>query len=132
MMTKHQYQKNIWQYKKRRDYLTKKIAEWQQQVRRMEVRESGCENLICAIDDFFCVSIRSKKMDALHKLGRKVYYKYGMEKGFEGTYLGRAIGKRQRHTSADGRLRFTRSFESNPDNKQQYHNFKKYYENIDK
>lgn len=127
-MTKHQYQKNIWQYRKRRDYLSKQIALWQRQLRIMEVRESGCENLIKAIDDFFDVNIRSKKQCVLHRLARKVYYKYGMENGFDGTFLSRAIGLRCTHTSANGRLKFTRSFESNPDNKQQYHNFKNHYE----
>jgi len=128
MPTRKQLISQIWIYRKRRANLTKKISQWQNQIKRIDVRNSKQYALQKAINDYFQVDIKTRIMDTKHKLARNCYYKYGMENGFEGVFLSKAIGRKRPSTASENRLKFTRSFKTNPQNKQAYHNFKNYIE----
>lgn len=130
----------IWKYQKRRLVLkeqhgnfsgktkriTKKISSWNLQIRRIDKRNKFLNELIDSVNEYFDVDIRSSRMDGKHKLARKVYYKYAMEKRIQGTFVSKMINRKNIHTASEGRLRFTRSFKSNPENKKIYHNFVNY------
>lgn len=126
MSSRSQYVSMIWIYKSRRLGLTKKIAQWQNEIRRIDLRNSKQEKLKNCINEYFQVDIASRKMDEKHKMARNVYYKYGMENGFEGSFLCKAIGRTKTKIAAECRLRFTRSFKTNKTNKETYHKFTSY------
>jgi len=140
-MKKERYQAMIWTYKQRRllyktknkkkyanqiRNLTKKIAQWQCQIRRFERRENKINDLIQSVDEYFGVDIRSRKLNQQHKLARNVYYKFGIENNFRGTWLSSSIGRTQKHRATESRMSFTRSFETNKENRNVYATFKRY------
>lgn len=126
MPTRSQYVTMIWMYKKRRLNLTKKISQWQNEIKRIDIRNSKCSQLLKMVNEFFEVDISSRIMDTKHKLARNCYYKYGMENGFEGSFLTKTIGRTRLKNAAENRRKFTKSFKENKPNKEAYHKFKNY------
>jgi len=141
MPTRSEYVTMIWTYQKRREAvkdkygtgktrkITKKISQWSKEVRRIDKRNERINSLIESVNYYFSVTIESKVMNAAHKLARKVYYKYSIESGFEGTFASKSIGMSRVHTATEGRRTFTNSFKGNPLNREVYHNFKTYIKN---
>ena len=140
-MRRGDYYKKIWQYEKRRSdirkkygsrlsvgyaqrvmMITRKINQWKLQIKRIDKRNKKIESIQNSINSYFCVNIRDKIKSKTHSLARNCYYKYGMEHGIEGSKLSRFIG-RSLLSAHKQRTRFTRSFKTNNENKQQYHNF---------
>jgi predicted nucleic acid-binding Zn-ribbon protein len=128
------YQRRIWTYKKRRKIfknriseLTKKISQWNNEVRRIERTQDKLKKISKSVNDYFNVDISSKKMDDKHKLARAVYYKISIESKIQGKLVSEYIG-RFKKTAGAGRLSFTRSFKTIPKNREAYFNFKKYFD----
>ena len=135
MATKSDYLKWIWQYKRRRQSykkhvreLSKQIDLWKGHVRRIERTNSKLKSIKTAVDEYFETDISSKKMDKKNKLARSIYYKIAIESGIEGKRVSEYIG-RNKKAAGHGRLSFTRSFGSSPENKIAFHNFKNFFEN---
>lgn len=134
MAEKRDYQKWVWQYKRRREAyknqirkVTKKISQWNNEIKRIEATTERISRIENAVNYFFSVEISSKKMDKDHKLARSIYYKIAIESKIQGNKVAEHIG-RSKKMATDGRLSFTRTFNSEPKNKEQYHRFKKYFE----
>lgn len=135
------YYQKIWIYKQRRvgfklqgkkkecRNATKKIRQWNEQIGRIDKRNENIRTLIFAMDLYFGVDIKSRVMDARHKLARSIFYKYGMENKIQGAYLSLSLG-RAKKVASQGRLSFTRSFKSNDLNKAHFHQFKAYFEKV--
>ena len=138
-MTLAEYKKQIWTYEKRRkehydswQRLNKKISQmrWRFKVKEAGERRSmrTIEKLIGFINYFFSVDIKSKSWDKKHTLARFIYYKIALESKLKSEQVCRVLNK---NTSAAsyGRRMLTRSFKTNPENKEAYHNFKNFYKN---
>lgn len=133
------YQRQIWKYEQRRRdlkgqhgnfsgrtrHITRKIASWKLQIRRIDKRNEKLRTIISAVNEYFDVNIESKCMDLKHKQARKIYYKYACENNIQGAFVSKAIN-RASDTAAEARLFFTRSFSSIPENKKIYHHFVNY------
>jgi len=142
MPTRSEYVTMVWIYKKRREearskkvlgatkYLTRKINQWIKVIRRIDKRNETLGDIAKQVDAFFGVSIKSKCMNVSHKLARKVYYKYSIEKGIQGAKVSRAIGRVDPFSAIKSRRLFTKSFIVSDYNKDQYHNFLNYMKNI--
>lgn len=143
MKSRAYYQRSIWKYEQRREemrkkygpwgsgktlQLTRKISMWRVQMRRIDKRDAILEHITEMVNEYFGVKIQSSSMDDRHKYARKIYYKYGIECRIQGVFVSNFIGRTNQHTASDSRLRFTRSFKSNPENKEAYHRFKNWIE----
>jgi len=141
-MTKNQYENMIHTYLKRKNVykqkdkikyddkikkLAHKIKVWRGQVYRLKKRHKTIFNLIKSINNFFGVDIRLRKQDSAHKLARNVYYKYGMENRLRGAWLCLELGRTRVKTASECRMKFTKTFKTNTQNKQAYTNFKNVY-----
>jgi hypothetical protein len=142
------YQSMIWEYEKRRDVMRekygirtpeykeavrnirRKLNGWRCQIRRIDKRNEQINALIKAVNQYFNVKIEGSKGCQKTVTARYVFYKYGLEKKLYrtmGTHLSEAINRNKREAYRR-RLSFTKSFKTNPQNKQAYHNFKNYIE----
>lgn len=141
MRSRKEYYTMIWQYEKRRTeikkkyggrlsdgyaervkMITRKIASWKKQIRRIDTRNNQIAMIEKSINLYFNTDIRSKDKCPIRSLARNCYYKYGMEHGIEGSKLSHFIG-RSLLSAHKQRTRFTRSFKTNKNNRTQYHNF---------
>lgn len=132
------YYAKIYVYKQRREgfkangkkeqlyHTTKKISQWNNEIRRIDKRNSIINDLISAVNSYFEVNIKSRIFNKVHKLARNVFYKYGMENRIQGAFLSLSLGRTRKKTASECRLRFTRSFGVNQENKDIYHRFKAY------
>lgn len=102
--------------------IRRKIEICRKQIKRIDKRNEQISELVKSINKFFGVDIKSKKRDSQHSIARNCYYKYGIEKGFEGSKLSVFIG-RSKISAHRQRRRFTRSFKTNKEHQKQYHNF---------
>ena len=139
MPTKKQLISHIWEYKKRRDVLIKKygyrtgktrvitdkIRTWQRQIRIIDKRNKKISLLIKSINDYFDVDITERYGDSKKILARRVYFKYGMEHGIMGKFLSESIGFPSR-AACRSRKQYSKTFKTNPSNKEAYHKFKDY------
>ena len=134
-LKKAAYKKHIWTYKKRRQSLkrkqrliTNKISQWQNEVRRIESKQGHLEKIVKAVNKYFNVDIMLRTNKGDYALARNIYYKLAIESKLQGKIVGEFIG-RSKKIAGESRLNFQRSFKTNPEFKEVYHNFKKYFEN---
>ena len=142
MQTRKQYQTMIWTYEKRRAELiekygyrtgrtiqiSNKIRNWRRQIRIMDGKSKAISDLIKKVNQYFDVDISDRYGGAKKILARKIYFKYGMENKIDGNLLSESIGFPKRAASRS-RREFTKSFKTNPCNKEEYHKFKTYITN---
>lgn len=145
-MTKHQLQKNLSEYERRRKILRIEIKvlplsiankkrktlanyKWRcQKIRNklkiIDKKEQHLTYLVKKVEEFFGVNI--KTIDKRNILVRGVYYKYGAENGIACVDLAKYEGvKAIRATQL--RRKFTKTLQTG-ENKQIWENFKKYME----
>ncbi len=108
---------------------SKKIAYWNQAIRRLDERKEKLNHLKKCVNEYFGVSIQNRVMDEDHKFARNVYYKIGMETRLRGRWLSAFIGRASRAAQI-GRLRFTKQFKTDKSLKDRFHAFKEYYDKI--
>lgn len=132
-MTRGDYQRKIWTYKKRRDALkrranslTKKISQWQNEIGRIDKRKNNLNKIVRQVNKYFDVDISKKCIKPEYNLARNIYYKIAIESKIQGKLVASFIG-RSKKIAGEGRLSLTRSFNKHPKNKEAYHNFKKYF-----
>jgi hypothetical protein len=143
-MEKKHYQSLIWKYEKRRQavrdkykrgtpeyrkgtkQLTIKISRWKQQIRRIDARTDIASKIYLRINEFFETDIRIYNGSPTHALAIKCFYKYGIEFGLSGRFLGKFLNRKSLNMGSELRLRLTRSFKTNPDNRNIYHKLKSY------
>lgn len=134
-MTKADYQRRIWTYRERRERLkaksrnlTKKISQWQNQIRRIDYKKDELKKLVKEVNKYFQVDISKKSFLPEYNLARNIYYKIAIESKIQGKVVSEFIG-RSKKIAGECRLSFTRSFGKFPKRKKAYHSFKKYFEN---
>lgn len=115
-------QAEVMELKKKRDYC-------KQQMRRMDQRTFRIRNLAKAVARFFEVHLNSFTAKQVRgttgdkiTLARKIYFKYGMERGITGSFLAAYIGYHPRIASR-GRIKLTRSFKTNKNNHDTWRRF---------
>ena len=133
-MTKAQYQRRIWTYKKRRERLSArlnsmldKIRVWQIALDKISNKEDFLKGLVKEVNEYFNVDIRSRNQKQDTILARSVYYKIAIEKGIKGTAASKFIDRTKSYGSKD-RMKFTRTLEKKQSNRDAFYNFKKYFE----
>lgn len=138
-MTKADYQRKIWTYRKRRDVfrnrchkLSVKIRRWEACLRERESVEKKRKIVICNLvkktNEYFQVDIKTRVTSKGHTLARNIFYKIGLESNISGIYLSKFIGRSQKKALL-GRKELLTSFKHNKKNKEAYHNFKNFLEN---
>ena len=107
---------------------TKKIGQWRNEIKRIDFRKRKIKGIIKSINEYFDVDISSRKMDKDHTLARNVYYKLAVESRLQGKLVSNSIG-RSNWCASINRLKFQKTFKTRPENREAFHNFKKYFEN---
>jgi hypothetical protein len=105
--------------------LTNRISQWTKEIKRIEIRKRKIQTIVNAVNDYFLVDIRSRSTNKDVVLARMIYFKYGLENRICGTHLLRHIGRKHHDVARHNRNRLNKSFVTNPENKQEYQNFKK-------
>lgn len=138
-MTKSEYQRRIYTYKKRRDVfrirchkLSRKIREWQSCLRERERLEKNRKILLSKfvqkVNEYFQADIKKKGRNKKNTLARNIYYKVGLESKIHGVVLSKFIGRSSK-MALRGRKDLLTSFKHNKENKEAYHNFKDFLKN---
>jgi hypothetical protein len=131
------------EYKKAVYNLECKIRTWKKAIKRIERYNGRVYNINKAISGFMGINIRetrrwSNNPDVL--IARGIFAKYCLESGIPGpylrAYLGTSINRKTKNFNrssyeTDIRRRFTRTFASNPKNKELYHRFLEYMQRED-
>lgn len=135
MNSKVDYQKWIWTYRRRREglkiktrNLTKKIGQWQNEIRRIDYKRDELNKVYKSVNNYFSLDIADKCVKPEYNLARNIYYKVAIESKIQGKLVSEFIG-RTKKTACECRLTFTRGWVKNPKNRQAYYNFKRYFEN---
>lgn len=134
------YQQNIYEYTRRREDYKKlygignpryqkaarniyaKVASWKKCIKRIDARRQVMDVLKWRVYSFTGFSPKTD-LDS-----RYLFYKWGMEHNISGVHLSKYLGYVGRWTAGRMRLRFTRSFPTNPRNRELWHRFKQYME----
>lgn len=140
-MTRKEYYTMIYTYEKRREdakknceaqrniyrNCTKKIGQWQKEIKRIDERNKKIRKIIKSVNEYFDVDIASRRMDKQHVLARHIYYKLAVESRLQGKLVSNSIG-RSNWCASICRLKFQKTFQTNPENREAFHNFKRYFE----
>ncbi len=113
---------------KRYRIFNNKLSAWRKQIRKIDARIEKVDTLKKAVNKYFSVDISSEDKDKTTKIALFCYFKYGLENGFSGTYLTYRVKIKRRQTASEWRKRFNKSFATNRENKNSYHDFKNWYE----
>lgn len=107
-------------------HLTKRISQWQKEIKRLDVRKEKINKILQSVNRYFNVKIESRSRNPLTDLARKVYFKIGLEQHICGTHLGRFIGRKHENVASYNRKTLTQSFKTKPENREAFYNFKQY------
>lgn len=123
----HEYKKRIQQHKDSVKFLTKKVRVLKKIITLREKRQEKLRTSASYIKDFFEVNVHKiggnigrKKNE---QIAKSVFYKYCIENGIRGSYIADYCGLKCKETPCKQRKCFTRSFKTNPENKEIYHRF---------
>ena len=142
--SKNRYQQCIHMYLKRRDgykekygvrserYLelskgiNRKLSSYRRAIKRIEARDLIIKNLADKIYEFCGVSVwlSINKKDDNVEVAKNLFVKWGMENGIQGILLNRYIGGKGSWTASRRRMKFTKSFLFNANNKEMWMRFK--------
>lgn len=127
------------EYSKRVMLMSRRIDSIKGQIKRIERRNETINQIGWAVQEFLCIpSYPSNKAhkSRLHfsikrhekefEIARQILYKYGMENGIQGVFISAYVGAKDPCTASRGRLSFTRSFVSKPENRELWHRFKNF------
>lgn len=117
------------EYKEKSKNLTRKIGTWTRQIKRIDDLTEKLHKIEMAVIHFTGQQISGQvgqKVTSSVKLAKSIYYKFGLENGIEGTILCGKIGSHEKQPSIY-RTRFTKSFQTNPKNKEIWLQFKDFY-----
>lgn len=121
-------------YNKAVEGINKKICSWGLMIRKIEEREKEIEAIASQICDFLDIPLLGNakplrnsagSKDNRIVTGRNLLYKYAIERGYKGIYVSMWVGGDTK-TAGRGRLRFTRSFKNNSENKRIWDQFNFY------
>jgi hypothetical protein len=128
------------EYVYRTESLNRRIDYCRQQIKRIEKRDSKIKALATEVCEFFDIPLAHcaahplknsiKSTDKRMVLARMIFYKYAMENNIQGVFISQWVGAKWTATASEGRLRFTRSFQNNPENKRIWDHFKLYLKSI--
>lgn len=135
------YASRIFTYKKRRAAFIKKsrkrlrnytakLKVWTREFRRAKAKEAQASKLMRDTNEYFQVDIRTKSNKRAIVLARYCFFKYGIDKKINGSLLVLTIGYNYPPKAYRDRKRFTQSFKKNTQNKNTYHQFKDYMQNL--
>ena len=139
MKTKNHYQRYIAEYLKRRERykqrhghtsitIQTKIDNWRQCLRRIERRERLLAQYDAIVKSYMEVSVKNSAnyRTGIYAKARCLFYKYCMENGVRASDIARYCGCMDIRTPSVRRLKFTRSFATNSENKELWHRFKQF------
>ena len=145
-ISRKEYISRIWIYKERRKkyvsnykgsgpvsstdsykLLTKRISQWTKEIKRLDKRKEKIQCIVDSVNNYFDVDIVTRSTNSRVVLARKIYFKIGLELGIRGTHLARQIRRRSNDIASYSRITLTKSFKTNPENKEAFHNFKNYF-----
>ncbi len=108
--------------------LTRKIMIWRKAVRRLDREQERLEKISRHVRNFTGLdpkySFHEKGKD--YMLCRKIFFKHALEKGFRNAHIMDHVRGPRSYSSNNVRMRFTRSFKKNADNRTAWHNFMNY------
>jgi len=148
---KNEIQSKIWTYVKRREQLRlkygveerKKAPEeykkavktinnrldlWRRKmvdIDKRRIQTIAIANAVACFTGFDVKNSVDKKTND-YNISRSLFIKYGMESGITGVLLAEYVGTTNRSYASNVRLSFTRSFATNPDNRELYKRFLKH------
>lgn len=151
---RNKYYKYIWEYVKRRDKLrlkyynsvqkprqsnvpysttvtlyNNKLRHWRRQLVKLDKIRDNIVFLETTIKQFFGKSIKYVNVpDHILSIPHCIYFKFGIEQGLSGTHLSEHIRFEKIWNASRYRKEFTNSLQTNPENKELWLRFKKFYE----
>jgi hypothetical protein len=123
--------------------LNYKIRIWKKAIRRIDVYQVKVRSIDNKLRMFLGSSVRGARgwIDPNMKLSRNIFVKYCMEHQIPGPYISAYLGlgktnsggtpKKYAGYVGDIRMRFTRSFATSPSNREMYHRFLKYIDQVE-
>lgn len=128
------------EYVERTEHLNRRIEYCRQQMKRIDKREAKIKELAQQVCDFLDIPLLHpsghplknciKQTGRQYQLARMIFYKYAMEQGIMGNFISHWVGAKWVSTASEGRLRFTRSFKNNSENKRIWDHFKLYLKTL--
>lgn len=113
-------------YKKLSKGITLAVWNMNRKVRRIDIQANKLKELKAKITEFIGISPDDRNGGAQFQLARKLYYRYGLEEGIGGRYLRVYIGDTNSRKPGQLRLKFIRSFQKKPENREMWYRFKEF------
>ena len=114
-------------YKERTKLLSTKIHKYTRRSKILALKNRNIPELIAKVQDFIGVKLQAEYISRKKPtIQHGIYMKYGIEHGYNGTRMAEKIGMKKTvcHISPYMvRKYFTKSFETNSENKELYHRF---------
>lgn len=113
-------------FKKRKHKLKVKIGTFQKAIKRIEQREKQMDEIANLIQRFMGVKLKliGRFGGKNEVLAKNIFYKYSLQNsGLRGSDLAWYIGIKTKDQPNTQRMVFTRSFNTNKENKEAYHRF---------
>lgn len=109
-------------YIERKRRLQWRITSWESQIKKIDESKSpAIKNIAEKVGQFIGYSVKGSKKMAI---GRKLFYRWGLENGIQGSLLSQYTGSTRNRTAAEVRIRFIRSLSTNPKDKDLWERFK--------
>lgn len=123
---KKKYQLNPEKYKNEIANCNKKIRSFQRSLRVIEKRQKTIINIAQKIEDFTGIDLIKAKYSKSKaaNLSRNLFFKYGIEHGISGNFLAEYCKIVNKGMPSIMRRKFTKTFETNVENKTSYYRFK--------
>jgi hypothetical protein len=122
------------EYADRTWQITRRISAYNAKIREIDAKQDKIDNLAKRVEEFTSQLlktevVRRKSPYPIHGL----YFKYGMEHGMKGTELCTHLGTTASNQSLPTLVRtnFTKSFSTNPENRELYHRFIQYMQSFE-
>lgn len=120
-------------HERRLENYATKIATWRRTIRRLDRRSNAIIALANHIAYFTAYNVKgsgSKKGSMGIEQAKGLFCKWGMENGIPGISLSEYMGHKDNEMASRIRMRFTKSFQKKPENKELWDRFKLYYDDL--
>lgn len=112
--------------------INEKIKHWEKMIDVIDRNNIKLVAISNAIIYFFGIDVKKAvlNMSPRYKQAKNVFYKYCLENGISATLVAEYVGASRGDVVARARLKFTKSFEKTPKNKEIYMNFCSYIKEL--
>lgn len=115
-------------YNKASKGITTKIKIWNKQIKAIDKKSKEVARLYRIVAQFVGYGFIRRRVRGEHKIGKAIYYKYGMESGMQAIDLRQYIGMSREGQPWQYRIWFNKSFDTNPEYRDIWNRFKQYIE----